>query len=88
MTFGKYAVDFEERVNFQRLREERLEKAKEQLSRDGLGAVATWDPDTIRYISSHYITTPLRAAQNQLCILPRNGETPLSLYCRNRRCEA
>jgi Xaa-Pro aminopeptidase len=74
MTFGKYAVDFEERVNFQRLREERLKKAKKQLSRDGLGVVAPWDPDTIRYISSHYITTPLRAAQNQLCILPRNGD--------------
>ena len=74
MVFGKYAVDFEERVNYDRLRAERLEKARNQLVKDGLGAVATWDADTIRYISSHYVTTPLRAAQNQLCVLPRNGD--------------
>lgn len=74
MAFGKNAVDFEMRVNFDRLRSERLQKAKDQIKEAGLGAVVTWDADTIRYIASHYITTPLRAGQMQFVVLPRNGE--------------
>jgi len=74
MAFGKYAVDCESRIDFNRLRNERLEKVKAQMEKDGLGAVVTWDADTIRYICSYYITTPLRAAHNHLCILPRNGD--------------
>jgi len=74
MSFGKFAVDYEARIDFERLRKERLEKAKKQMIKDGLGAVITWDADTIRYLSGHYITTPLRAAQNHACILARNGD--------------
>ena len=74
MLFGKFAVDYEARIDFERLRRERLEKAKKQMAKDGLGAVISWDADTIRYLSGHYITTPLRAAQNHACILARNGE--------------
>lgn len=77
MAFGKSAVDFEERINYDRLRAERLKKAKEQITKDELGAVVTWDADSIRYIASHYITTPLRPAQMQFVVLPRNGDPVL-----------
>lgn len=52
MSFGTLAVDFELRVDFPRLRKERLEKAKEALKDSGLGALVCFDPDNIRYITS------------------------------------
>ena len=41
MAFGKYAVDYEARIDYDRLRRERLQKAKDQLNADGLGAIIT-----------------------------------------------
>ena len=74
MAFGKYSVDYEQRVNYDRLRGERLQKAKDQVNQDGLGAIITWDPANIRYLTSYYVTTPLRAAEIQFVVLPRNGD--------------
>jgi Xaa-Pro aminopeptidase len=74
MAFGKYAVDYEERVNYDRLRKERLDKAKEQLNKSGAGAIITWDEANIRYLTSYYVTTPMRPAEIQCAFLPRNGE--------------
>jgi len=73
MAFGKYAVDWEERVNFDRLRKQKLEKVQAQIARDGLGAVMSFDADTIRYCTSHYVTTPLRASQMQFAVVPKEG---------------
>ncbi|MFX1277545.1 MAG: M24 family metallopeptidase, partial [Promethearchaeota archaeon] len=74
MAFGKYAVDYEQRVNFDRLRKERLQRAKEQMEKDGLGALITFDHANIRYLTSYYVTTPMRALEMQLVFLARNGE--------------
>lgn len=74
MAFGKYAVDYEQRVNYDRLRKERLDRAKEQLNQSGAGAVITWDEANIRYLTSYYVTTPMRPAEMQCVLLPRNGE--------------
>ena len=41
--FGKYAVDYEMRVDYDRLRRERVERAKNEINRRGLGAMITWD---------------------------------------------
>jgi len=77
MAFGKYAVDYEQRVDFDRLRRERLERAKAQMERDGLGALVTWDAANIRYLTSYYVTTPMRAAEQTFVVLPRNGDPVL-----------
>ena len=74
MAFGKYGVDYEERINYDRLRAERLQRAKDQLNRDGLGAIITWDEANIRYLTSYYVTTPMRPAEMQFAVLTRNGE--------------
>jgi len=74
MLFGKYGIDTEERVNYERLRRERLQRAKDQVNKDGLGVLVTWDPDSIRYICAHFVTTPVRSLQSQFCVLPRNGD--------------
>ncbi len=79
MALGKYAVDYEERVHYNRLRTQRLERAKKHLNKDGLGALITWDEANIRYLTSYYVTTPMRASETQCVFIPRNGE-PI-LFC-------
>jgi len=74
MAFGKYGVDYEQRVDFDRLRKERLQKAKDQMDKDGLGAIVTWDAASIRYLTSYYVTTPTRGGEMTFVVLPRNGE--------------
>ena len=41
MALGKYAVDYEMRVDYDRLRKERLKRAKDQINKDDLGAVVS-----------------------------------------------
>jgi Xaa-Pro aminopeptidase len=77
MALGKYAVDYEKRVDYDRLRRERLRRAKDQINKDGLGAIVTWDEANIRYMTSYYVTTPLRVLEAQFVFCPRNGDPHL-----------
>ena len=74
MAFGKHAVDYEQRVNYDRLRKERVEKARKQMEEDGLGAILTFDHANIRYLTSYYVTTPMRVSEMQCAFMTRNGE--------------
>ena len=74
MSFGTLAVDFELRVDFPRLRKERLEKAKEALKDSGLGALVCFDPDNIRYITSATIGAWARDKMQRYSILPKNAD--------------
>jgi len=79
MAFGKYAVDYEQRIDYDRLRTERLQRAKDQIGKSDLGAILSWDAATIRYLTSYYDPTCMRASETQCVFLPRNGE-PI-LFC-------
>jgi Xaa-Pro dipeptidase len=46
------ATDCEVRIDYDRLRRERLLKVNEQLKKDKLGSLLCFDPDAIRYITS------------------------------------
>jgi Xaa-Pro dipeptidase len=74
MSFGTLAVDYEQRVDFARLRRERLEKAKKALNDSGLGALVCFDPDNIRYITSATIGEWARDKMMRYCILPKNED--------------
>lgn len=74
MTGGTMAVDFEERVNYERLRQERLAKAKEQLKAYNLGALLCYDFDNIRYITGTHIGEWARNKMQRYTILPRDAE--------------
>ena len=52
MTLGTLATDCEIRIDYAKLRKDRLRKANEQLKKDKLGALLCFDPDSIRYITS------------------------------------
>lgn len=52
---GPTAVDFEERVNFERLRQYRMGRAKQALANSQLGALLCFDNNNIRYLTSSVI---------------------------------
>ncbi|TEU00247.1 MAG: aminopeptidase P family protein [Candidatus Stahlbacteria bacterium] len=74
MAFGKYAVDYEERINYDRLRKERVQRVKKQMEKDGIGALISFDHANIRYLTSYYVTTPMRNLESQLTFIARTGE--------------
>ena len=76
MTFGTMDVDFEERVNYERLRQERLAKVKEQLQAHNLGALMCYDFDNIRYITGTHVGEWARNKMIRYAILPK-GAGPL-----------
>jgi Xaa-Pro aminopeptidase len=56
-TFGLMAVDWEERVNIERLRQDRLNRIKLALKKSELGALLCFDMNNIRYITATHIGT-------------------------------
>jgi Xaa-Pro dipeptidase len=77
MSLGTMNVDYELRIDFDRLRKERLEKAKEQLKKNDLGALLCFDPANIRYITSTHAPMWTRNKMTRYCILPKNSDPVL-----------
>jgi Xaa-Pro aminopeptidase len=70
-------VDWEQRVDFPRLRRDRLEKAKRALEASELGALLFFDPNNIRYITSTHIGEWSRDKNARFVLLPRGGDPVL-----------
>src|SRR5437763_15295839 len=73
-TYGPNAVDWEERVDLDRLREQRLARLKQTLDRSELGALLTFDFANIRYMTSTHIGTWAMDKLIRFALLPRGGE--------------
>src|SRR5580693_1980354 len=73
-SFGLTAVDWEQRVDFERLRSERLGRLRDQLDRSELGALLTFDFHNIRYMTSTHIGTWAMDKLIRFALLPRGGE--------------
>jgi Xaa-Pro aminopeptidase len=73
-SFGTMGVDWEERVDFDRLRRERLARAKEHLARSDLGALLCFDMANIRYVTATHIGTWAIDKLIRFCLLPRGDE--------------
>lgn len=56
-TFGLMAVDWEERVNIERLRQDRLKRIKSALKKSELGSLLCFDMNNIRYVTATHIGT-------------------------------
>lgn len=74
MRYGTMGVDFEERINFDRLRSERLSKAKAALKASHLGSLVCYDFDNIRYITGTHVGEWCRNKMNRYCILPMDAD--------------
>ena len=73
-SFGLTAVDWEQRVDFERLRRERLQRLRDQLERSELGALLTFDFHNIRYMTSTHIGTWAMDKLIRFALLPHGGE--------------
>src|SRR3954466_14713029 len=73
-TYGTMQVDWEQRTDFDRLRTERLARAKAPLKRSELGALLCFDMSNIRYITATHIGTWAMDKLARFCLLPRSDE--------------
>ena len=68
------AVDWEQRINFDRLRDHRLARSLESLRASELGAVLLFDQNNIRYVTSTHIGEWARDKSARCALLPREGD--------------
>ena len=73
-TYGPNAVDWEERVDLDRLRTQRLERLKASLDRSELGALLSFDFHNIRDMTSTHIGTWAIDKLIRFALLPRGAE--------------
>jgi Xaa-Pro aminopeptidase len=75
-SYGTMGVDWEERVRYDRLREERLARITQLLADSELGALLCFDMTNIRYITATHIGTWAADKLNRFCLLPQ-GDPPI-----------
>jgi Xaa-Pro aminopeptidase len=73
-TYGTMQVDWEQRADLDRLRRERLARAKDHLKRSELGALLCFDMANIRYITATHIGTWAMDKLIRFCLLPQDDE--------------
>lgn len=73
-TYGTMAVDWEERINFERLRDERLAKLHAELAKSDLGALLAFDFSNIRYMSGTHIGTWAMDKAIRFALITRNSD--------------
>jgi Xaa-Pro aminopeptidase len=71
---GLMAVDFEQRVDFSRLRGYRLRRTRAALEASELGAVLLFDMHNVRYVSSTHLGEWARDKLTRFVLLTRTGE--------------
>jgi Xaa-Pro aminopeptidase len=73
-TYGLMGVDWEERVDFERLRTQRLARIKRLLRESELGALLCFDMNNIRYITATHIGTWAMDKVARFSLLPQDDE--------------
>jgi Xaa-Pro aminopeptidase len=71
------AVDWEQRIDFARLRQDRFARTKEALAASDLGAVLLYDQNNIRYVTSTHIGEWARDKSARFALVPRVGDPVL-----------
>src|ERR1700730_10402435 len=74
---GRMNVDFEERIDFARLRPYRLDRAKAAMEAAGLGALLVFDNNNIRYLTGVAIGEWTRDKLCRYALYTRTGELVL-----------
>jgi Xaa-Pro dipeptidase len=73
-TYGPNAVDWEARVDIDRLRSDRLQRLTQHLDASELGALLTFDFSNIRYMTATHIGTWAMDKLIRFALLPRGGD--------------
>src|ERR1700712_4852577 len=74
---GHMGVDYEQRVNFDRLRDYRLSRAKASLAASGCGAFLLFDFYNIRYVTQSWTGGALGDKMTRYALLTDPGEPML-----------
>ena len=74
---GSQTVDWEERVNPERLRNYRFDRVRNALEASDLGALLVFDFNNIRYVTSTHIGEWARDKMTRFALLTRGGEPHL-----------
>ena len=75
--YSTTSTDWQARVDFDRLRKDRLARAREMLEKQDLGAVVCFVGENVRYITSVYQGNWKNNIFIRYCVLPRDGEPVL-----------
>lgn len=67
------AVDWEQRIDFGKLRSDRFERTQDALRNSELGALLLFDPNNIRYVTSTHIGEWSRDKNARFALVPREG---------------
>ena len=81
-TYGPMAVDWENRIDFDRLRRERLARAKTLLAKSEMGALLCFDMNNVRYLTATHIGTWAQDKISRFSLLPQNDEPILGISDR------
>jgi Xaa-Pro aminopeptidase len=73
-TYGTMAVDWERRIDFDRLRRERLDRIKGLLKKSELGSVLCFDMNNVRYITATHIGTWAQDKISRFTLLAQGAE--------------
>jgi Xaa-Pro aminopeptidase len=73
-TSGTMAVDWEQRVDFDRLRRETLARVKQALVKSEMGSLLCFDMNNVRYITHTHIGTWAQDKMSRFTLLPQNGD--------------
>ncbi len=73
-TVGTFAVDREQRVDFDRLRQYRVSRLNQQLEKYKMGAILCFDMNNIRYVTSTTLGNWAKDKMARYCLLPRGGQ--------------
>ena len=73
-TQGTMGVDYEERINFDRLRKDRLDRVKAELEKTDFGCLLLFDNHNKRYATSTAVCSPEIDNMGRYAIVPRIGE--------------
>jgi Xaa-Pro aminopeptidase len=72
--YSQSAVDWQYRIDFERLREERLQKTREQMEKFDLGALVLFAGANIRYVTGSYQGNWKYNINIRYVVVPRGGE--------------
>ncbi len=75
--FSQTGADWQERVHFDRMRQDRLNRAKEQMEIHDLGALVVYDGANIRYLTGSFQGNWKYNIFIRYAVLPRGGEPVL-----------
>jgi len=73
-TYGSMAVDWEDRIDFERLRTERLARVKALLAKSEMGSLLCFDMNNVRYITATHIGTWAQDKNSRFTLLAQNAE--------------